>query len=55
MNVLLVIHIIAGFIALCSAAVAVISAKGQRVHIYSGRAFFWGMVVIFFTAIPLVV
>ena len=53
MNLLLIIHISAGAIALLCAALAVSSAKGQKLHVLSGRTYFWCMVVIFLTAIPM--
>ena len=53
MDVLLPIHILAGSIALASAAVALSSAKGKKTHIISGRAYFWSMFVIFSTALPM--
>ena len=29
------------------------SSKGQKLHILSGRTYFWGMAIIFLTAIPM--
>lgn len=55
-NVLLFVHILAGTAALTAAAVAVTSKSldlAHHWHIYAGRVFFWGMVVIFITAIPM--
>jgi len=53
MQILLTIHILAGTIALLCAALAVLSKKGKRLHILSGRTYFWGMATIFLTAIPM--
>ena len=53
MFVLLPIHILSGALALVSAAVALYSAKVKRAHILSGRIYFWSMVAIFLTAIPM--
>ena len=53
MQVLLPIHILAGTIALLCAALAVSSEKGKRLHVLSGRTYFWGMATIFLTAIPM--
>ncbi len=53
MSVLLPIHILSGALALVSAAVALYSAKVKRAHILSGRIYFWSMVAIFLTAIPM--
>lgn len=53
---LLIVHILAGFVALTAAAVATLTKTldvAHRWHVYSGTVFFWGMVVIFITAIPL--
>ena len=53
MQYLLFIHILAGSISLVAAAFAVVSSKGKKVHILAGRTYFWGMAVIFLTAIPM--
>ena len=53
MEFLLPIHIIAGTIALFCAAMSVLSEKGKKVHVLSGRTYFWGMATIFLTAIPM--
>ena len=53
MHYLLFIHIIAGTLSLLAAALAVVSAKGKKVHIRAGRTYFWGMFLIFITAIPM--
>ena len=53
MQILLTIHILAGTIALLCAALAVTSEKGEKLHVLSGRAYFWGMATIFLTAIPM--
>ena len=53
MDILLVNHILAGTIALLSAAMAVLSEKGKKFHVLSGRTYFWSMVCIFLTAIPM--
>ena len=57
-KILLIVHIIAGFAALTAAVVATITKTldvAHRWHVYSGTVFFWGMVVIFLTAIPLAI
>ena len=53
MDILLSIHILAGTIALLCAALAVSSEKGKKFHVLSGRTYFWCMVGIFLTAIPM--
>jgi len=52
-KILLTIHILAGTNALLCAALAVSSKKGKRLHVLSGRAYFWSMATIFLTAIPM--
>ena len=53
MQYLLVSHIFAGCISLIAAVFAVVSSKGKQAHILAGRTYFWGMAVIFLTAIPM--
>ena len=53
MQILLTIHILAGTIALLCAAMAVSSEKGKKLHVLSGRTYFWCMVAIFLTSIPM--
>ena len=53
MQYLLFTHIIAGTVSLLAAALAVVSGKGKKVHILAGRTYFWGMFLIFITAIPM--
>jgi len=50
---LLVIHIFAGVIALLSAALALSTEKGKKFHVLSGKSYFWAMVLIFLTAVPM--
>ena len=52
-EILLPIHILAGITSLLCAALAVSSEKGKKLHVLSGRAYFWGMVTIFLTAMPM--
>ena len=52
-QILLPIHILAGIIALSCTVISVSSEKGKKIHILSGRTYFWCMVVIFLTAIPM--
>jgi len=57
-NTLLIIHIIAGMAALTAAFVATAAKTinvGHKWHVYAGTVFFWGMVVIFLTAIPMTI
>ena len=52
---LLVIHIAAGSVALLTALVALVTAKGGVVHVRAGRVYAIGMTLIFLTAIPLAI
>ena len=53
MEYLLLIHILAGTIALLATVFAIFSEKGKRIHISAGRTYYWGMVGIFLTALPM--
>ena len=46
-------HIFAGVIALLSTALALSTEKGKKFHVLSGKSYFWAMVLIFLTAIPM--
>ena len=50
---LLAIHISAGSVALATAGVALVTAKGGRWHVLAGRVYAGAMTVVFLTAIPL--
>ena len=50
-QILLVIHIICGSIALLSGPVAMFNQNGNNIHRISGRIFFRAMTVVFITAI----
>ena len=55
-RILLIVHIIGGLAALTAATVATLAKTlgvAHRWHVYGGTVFFWSMLVIFFTAIPL--
>lgn len=55
-NTLLTLHITAGFTALLSALMAIFSRLldvAHQWHVYSGRIYFWAMLVVFVTAIPM--
>ena len=54
-TILLTIHIAAGSIALLTAVVAIITAKGGRYHVLAGRVYAIAMTVIFLTALPLAI
>ncbi len=54
-NLLLVIHITSGSVALLMAVIALVTAKGRRHHVLAGRIYASAMTVIFLTAVPLAV
>jgi hypothetical protein len=47
------IHIILGIICVLSGAAAIIIKKGSRTHTTSGKIYYWGLVLVFITVIPL--
>lgn len=53
MDILLPMHIGAGIFALVASLLAVLSTKGKKLHIQSGRIYFWAMLGIFVTAVPM--
>jgi hypothetical protein len=53
MDILLPVHIGAGIVALVASLLAIGSAKGKKLHIKSGGIYFFGMLGIFITAIPM--
>lgn len=56
--ILLIVHIVAGFTALAAAVLATLSKVWDvehRWHVYSGLVFFWGMLGVFLTAVPLAI
>lgn len=52
---LLFLHILCGSLSLGSSALSIASKKGQPAHRLFGKIYFWGMVGIFLTAIPLAI
>ena len=54
-NLLLVIHITSGSVALLMAVIALVTAKGRRHHVLAGRIYASAMTVIFLTAVPLAI
>lgn len=49
----LAVHITGGVIALGTAVGALVTAKGERWHVYFGRAFVLGMSIVFLTTLPM--
>lgn len=57
-QILLIVHILAGFTALTAALLATLTKTldlAHRWHVYTGNVFFWGMLVVFLTALPLAI
>jgi hypothetical protein len=48
---LLILHIIGGFIALITGFIASVTKKGGKRHRQAGRVYFWGMTIVFVTAV----
>lgn len=48
---ILILHAIAGGIALLTGAIAIISKKGGRLHKKAGKVYFWAMTLVFITGI----
>jgi hypothetical protein len=51
LTIMLVLHIVSGFLALGAGLMAILSKKGQRVHRLTGRTFFYLMLSVAFTAL----
>jgi hypothetical protein len=52
-NIMLIIHIASGTIALISGLISMIAKKGLKAHKLSGKIFFYGMTGVFITAITI--
>lgn len=52
-GILRILHVVAGSLALLAGMLAIITPKGKKAHILSGKMYFWSMTVIFFTAMPI--
>ena len=50
---MLILHIVSGFTALTFGFIAIISKKGQRAHLLTGRVFYYAMLSIAFSAVVL--
>ena len=50
---MLIIHIVAGFLALVCGAIAIATKKGKGVHLKAGRIYFWSMIIVALTALYL--
>lgn len=48
-NIILAAHVFSGFLALGVGLVPMLSAKGSKLHIFSGRIYFWAMFGVFLT------
>ena len=52
-RLLLWLHIASGHVALAAAVGAMLTGKGSRWHVYTGRLFTLGMALVFVTAVPI--
>ena len=50
---IVVIHILLGIICVISGIVAMLSKKGSPVHMRSGKVYYWVLLLVFITVIPL--
>ena len=50
---IVVIHILLGIICVTSGGAAMLSRKGKGVHPLSGKIYYWGLLLVFITVIPL--
>lgn len=50
---IVVIHIVLGIICVLSGLSAMLSNKGRGVHSISGKIYYWGLLLVFITVIPL--
>ena len=49
------IHIVLGIVCVVSGILAMLNKKGGHVHRLSGRVYFWGLVLVFLTVVPLTI
>lgn len=54
-GILRILHVAAGGVALLAGLLAILSLKGKKLHLLSGKIYFWAMAAIFFTAIPIAI
>jgi uncharacterized membrane protein len=55
LQTMLIIHIIAGSLALLAGTVAILTKKGSRVHNKSGKIYYWSMILIGLTAFSIAI
>lgn len=51
--VIVTIHICLGIVCVLSGLLAMVSKKGSRTHIASGRTYYWALMLVFITVVPL--
>ena len=54
-HLLLTLHILFGSLALIASVLAISNKKGKQAHRLFGKIYFWGMVGVFITAVPLAI
>jgi len=50
---IVVVHILLGIACVLSGVVAMLSAKGSRIHTLAGKIYYWVLLLVFVTVIPL--
>lgn len=50
---IVVIHILLGIVCVVSGIVAMLGNKGGRIHVWAGKIYYWVLLLIFITVIPL--
>jgi uncharacterized membrane protein len=53
LRIILILHILGGFSALVTGALAMLSRKGGPLHRLNGKIYFWGMTAVFISAVIL--
>lgn len=54
-GILRILHVTAGGISLIAGLLAIITTKGKKAHILTGKIYFWAMTAIFLTALPIAI
>lgn len=52
-SLMLILHVLSGFLALACGAVAIFTKKGKGIHVTAGRIYFWCMILVAVTALYL--
>lgn len=52
-QLILILHVISGFLALACGGVAIFTKKGKGKHVFTGRIYYWSMIIVALTALYL--